>query len=114
MQCYISNNGVPCRKRRDQAQTIRAKKFQLFRKSNNINLLFALVDNHRSIGVVERLLQTLKRRLGVITIDPNNTPFKIASSVAENIKTLGISPHGVKKIRPLEAWPKRQTHYLQI
>ena len=35
MQRYISNNEVPRRLKCDQAQTIRAKKFQLFCKSNN-------------------------------------------------------------------------------
>ena len=85
MQRYISNKGLPCRLRCDQAQTFRAKNLQLFCKSNNIKLLFARMDDHRSIGVVKRLMQTLKRRLGVMKIDPNNTPFKISSSVAEKI-----------------------------
>ena len=66
-------------------------------------MLFAPVDDHRSIGVLEKLIQTLKRRLGIIKIDPNNTPFKIASSVAELIKTLRITPHEVTKIPPFEA-----------
>ena len=74
MQRYISNNGVPRRLRCDQAQTFRAKKFQLFCNSNNIKLLFAPVDDHRAIGVVERMIQTLKRRLAVMRIDKTNTP----------------------------------------
>ena len=41
MQRYISNNGVPRRLRYDQAQTLRAKKFQLFCNTNNIKFLFA-------------------------------------------------------------------------
>ena len=76
MQLYISNNEVPRRLRCDQAQTFGAKKFQLFRNTNNIKLLFAPVDNHRAIGVVERVIQTLKRRLGDMRIDPANTPYK--------------------------------------
>ena len=56
MQRYNSNNGVPRRLRCDQAQTFRAKKFQLFCNSNNIKLLFAPVDDHRAIGVVERMI----------------------------------------------------------
>ena len=59
MQRYISNNGVPRRLRCDQAQTFRAKKFQIFCRSNNIKLLFAPVDDHRAIGVVERMIQTI-------------------------------------------------------
>ena len=49
------------------------------------------------------MIQTLKRRLGVMRIDPANTPFKLALDVAEIIKTLCITPHGVTKISPFEA-----------
>ena len=55
MQIFVSNNGVTRKTRCEQAQTIRAKKFQILCKSNYLKLLFAPVDNHRSIGVVERL-----------------------------------------------------------
>ena len=40
MQRYIPNNGVPRRLRCDQAKTFRAKKFQMFCKSNSIKLFF--------------------------------------------------------------------------
>ena len=36
-------------------------------------------------------------------IDKTNTPYKLASDVAEIIKTLRITPHGVRKISPFEA-----------
>ena len=36
-------------------------------------------------------------------IDKTNTPYRIASYVAEIIKTLRITPHGVTKISPFEA-----------
>ena len=91
MQRYVSNNGVPRKLRCDQAQTFRAEKFQFFCNSNNLKLLFAPVDDNRAIGVVERMIQTLKRR------------YRLASDVAEVIKTLRITPHGVKKISPFEA-----------
>ena len=56
--------------------------------SNFINKNFLLPeDDNRSIGVVERLIQTLKRRLGVRRIDKNNTHFKLALDVAEINKT---------------------------
>ena len=110
MQRYISNNGVPRRLRCDQAQTFRAKKFYLICKSNNIKLLFAPVDDHRSIDVVKRLIQTLKRRLGVMKVVSNFTPIKIASSVAEIIKTLRITPQGVTKITPFEAYMGRKAN----
>ena len=55
MQTFVSNNGLTRKIRCDQAQTFRAKMFQNFCKSNNLKLLFAPVDDRRSIGVLERL-----------------------------------------------------------
>ena len=110
MQRCISKNGVPHRLRCDQVQIFPAKKFQLFCKSKNVKLLFSPVDEHRSIGVVERLIKTLKRRLGVMKIDSKNTPFRLASDVAEISKTLRITPHGMKKITPFEAHMGRKAN----
>ena len=85
MQRYISNNGVPrwLKIKCDQAQTFRAKKIQIFWRSNNIKLLFAPVDDHRAIGSVERMIQTIKRRLAVMKIDKSNTPYILALDVAD-------------------------------
>ena len=52
MQRYLSYNWVPRKIRNDQAQTFRAKQFQLFCHTNNIKLLFAPVDDHRAIEIV--------------------------------------------------------------
>ena len=38
-----------------------------------MKLLFAPVDDHRAIEVVERMIQTLKHRLAVMRIDKTNT-----------------------------------------
>ena len=104
MQKYISNNRVPRRLRCDQARTFRAEKnFQFFWRTNHIKLLFAPVDDHRAIGVVERMIQTIKRRLEVMKTDQSNTPYKIVIDVAEIIKTPRITPHGVTKISSFEA-----------
>ena len=40
----------------------------------------------------------------------NNTPFKLASDVAETIKTLSITPHGVTKITAFEAHMGRKAN----
>ena len=74
MQRYISNNGVLRKIRCGNAQTFRAKKFQLFCHTNNTKLLFAQVDDQRAIVVVGRMIQTLKRRLAVMRTDKTNTP----------------------------------------
>ena len=76
MQRYISYNGVPRRLKYDQAKTFRATKLQLFCNTNHNKLHFAPVDDHGAIGVAERMIQTLKRKLRVMRIDPANTPYK--------------------------------------
>ena len=103
MQRCISNNGVPRRLICDQAQTFRAKKISTFSKTSNIKLLFAPVDEHKVKGVVKRMIQILKGKLGVIRINQSNTQYKLASDVAELIKILRITPHGITNISPFEA-----------
>ena len=61
----------------------RAKVLQLFCNTNNFKLLFALVEDHRSIGVVQRMIQTVNRRLGLMRIDKNNPQSKLALVVAK-------------------------------
>ena len=110
MQRYLSINGVPRRLRCDRAQTFRTKNFQLFYSTNIIKQLFAPVDDHRAIGVAERMIQTLKRRLAVMRIDQTNTSYKLASGVAEIIKTLRVTPHSLTKISPFEAHMGRKSN----
>ena len=66
------------------------------------------MDDHRAIGLVERMIQTLKRWLAVMKVDETNTPYKLASDVAESIQSLRITPHGVTKISPFEAHMRRK------
>ena len=103
MQNHIVNQGVPRAIRCDQAQGFRAKKFLIYCKSHNIKLIFAPVDDHRAIGMVERLIRTLKSRLAIMKIDKTNRPYKLASDVAELIKTLRITPNSSTKVTPFES-----------
>ena len=54
--------------------------------------------------------QMLKRRLAVMKFDQTNTPYKLASDLAEIIKTLRITPHSVTKFSPFEAHMGRKTN----
>ena len=88
----------------------------IYCKSKNIKLIFAPVDDHRSMGMVERLIRILKTRLSIMKIDKNISPYKIASDVAELIKTLCITPHTTTKITPFEVhyWRKPNTPLTNI
>ena len=48
------------------------------------------------------MIQTIKRRFAVMKIDKSNTSYKLASDVAEIIKTQRITPHNVIKVSPFE------------
>ena len=76
-----SNTGVSQNLRCDQAQAFRVKQFQVFCNSNNLKPLFAPVNNHRSVGVIERMIPILKRRLGLLRNDLL-TSIKPPSNVA--------------------------------
>ena len=65
MQRGISNNMIPPQLRCDQAQRFRAEKISFFFcKSNYIKLLFAPVDDHRSIGGSRTLDPNTKMQVG--------------------------------------------------
>ena len=56
-------NIVPRTIRLDQAGCFTGKNFKTFCTENKITPLFAPANNHRAIGLVERLIQTIKRQL---------------------------------------------------
>ena len=72
---YIAIQGVPRSIRMDQARCQTGNIIKEFCNRNNIKIIFAPANDHRSIGLVERLIQTVKRRLGCIKLDPNQRPF---------------------------------------
>ena len=110
MQNHIVNQGIPRAIRCDQAQGFRAKKFLIYCKTNNVKLIFAPVDDHRAMGMVERLIRTLKLRLAIMKNDKSNQPYNLASDVAELIKTLRITPNASTKVTPFEAHYGRKTN----
>ena len=82
----------------------------IYCKKKNIKLIFPPVDDHRAMGMVERLIRALKTRLSVIKLVKNNQPYILASDVAELIKTLRITPHATTKITLFEAHYGRKSN----
>ena len=60
---YIYHQGVPRAIRLDQARCFTGKKFETFCSEINITPIYAPANNHRAIGFVERLIQTIKQQL---------------------------------------------------
>ena len=65
---YIQINCVPRNIRLVQARCLFGYKVKNFCKQHNINIMTAPANDHRAIGLVERLIQTIKRRLSCIEI----------------------------------------------
>ena len=70
---YIENHGIQRSIRLDQAKCLVGNQVKTFCNKNNIDLIEALVNGHRAIGLVERLIQTIKNRLACIKEEKSST-----------------------------------------
>ena len=100
---YIAIQGVPRSIRMDQARCQTGNVVEEFCNKNNIKIIFAPANDHRSIGLIERLIQTVKRRLGCINLDPNQRPFNIKQSLRQIAHELRIFRKKATNISPFEA-----------
>ena len=63
---FIHTYGVPRSLRIGQARCLIGNQVKHFCTRNNINLISAPANDHRAIGLVERLISTIKQRLACI------------------------------------------------
>ena len=70
LKSYIKFHGLPRTISCDQAHAFKSRNFEIFCNDNNIKLILAPVRDLRGTGLVERMIQTLKRRFSVLSIDP--------------------------------------------
>ena len=103
LERYCKVHGIPRSIRCDQAQAFKAKKFDIFCKNKNIRLILAPAGDHRGTGMVERLIQTIKRRLAVLDIDPNWSNTTLTNRLANIIQNIRLIPNTTTKISPFEA-----------
>ena len=71
LRSYIRNHGVPESIRTDHGSGFNSGVVKEFCKSRVIKHIFTAVGDHRSCGLVERSIQTIKRKLGTDKLDPN-------------------------------------------
>ena len=100
---YIKFHGIPRSIRCDQAQAFKAKNFEIYCKDNNIRLILAPTGDHRGTRMVERLIQTIKRRLAAINVDNNRSKETLANKISAIIENIKLIPNTTKKITPFEA-----------
>ena len=103
LEKYCKLHGIPRSIRCDLAQAFKAKEFDIFCKNKNIKLILAPAGDHRSTGMVERLIQTIKRCLAVLDIDPNWSSETLSSRLANIIENIRLIPNRTTKITPFEA-----------
>ena len=94
---YIKIHGIPRTVRCDHAHAFKAKIFEIFCKDNNIRLILALTGDHRGTGMVERLIQTIKRKLGAINVDNNWSKETLASKISAIIENIKLIPNTTTK-----------------
>ena len=103
LERYCKQHGIPQSIRCDQAKAFKAKEFEIFCKNKNIKLILAPAGDHRGTGMVERLIQTIKRRLSVLDIDPDWSNETLSSRLANIIENSRLIPNRTTKTTPFEA-----------
>ena len=76
---YIDTHGIPESIKTDQFSGFKGKAMKKF-CTENISQKFCPVGDHRGCGLVERTIQTIKRRLGVMLLDENVQSIKLCLS----------------------------------
>ena len=86
----------------DQAQAFKSKQFENFCNNNKIKkLLLAPAGVHRANGMIERLMQTIKRRLSVLINDLKWSKITLAdkntliSNITTQTSTKNLSYKGI-------------------
>ena len=99
LRSYIDTHGIPESIRSDQISGFKGKTLKKkFCTDLNIEQKFCPVGDHRGCGLVERTIQTIKRRLGVLLLEENNKSIKLClSTIKRDLrwnkqKTIQVSP----------------------
>ena len=99
---YIYNRGVPRTVRLDQARCFTGKKIETLCTENNITPIHAPANDHKAIGLVERLIQTIKRQLSCMKTQLIEN-FNLEHSLHAIIQQLRIPKQKAIDITPFEA-----------
>ena len=99
---YIYQHGAPRTIRLDQARCFTGKKFETFCTETFCTPIYAPANDHRAIGLVERLIQTIKRQLSCMKSQLNKK-FNLENSFKAIIQRLRISKQKTIDITPFEA-----------
>ena len=100
LDSYIGVHGLPHSIRTDHGSGFKNYLVQDFCSNRGIKHFLSPVGDHRGSGLVERSIQTIKRKLGVAQLDPNFKNLKDTThQILEDIRK---SNHSVLKKSPFE------------
>ena len=101
---YVENQGIFRSIRLDQAKCLLGHRVKKFCNRNNIEFIEAPVNDHRAIGLVERLIQTIKSRLACIKEEKMaNNALHVKHALKIVILQLRICKQKTIKASPFEA-----------
>ena len=98
---YIYQHGVPRTIRLDQARCFTGKKFETFCTENNVPPIYAPANDQRAIGLLERIIQTIKHQLSCMKSQLNKK-FELEESLKAIIQRLRISKQKITNTTPFE------------
>ena len=99
---YAYNHGIPRTIRLDQATYPVGKQVTNYCNENNIHILDAPVGDLRAIGLVERTIQIVKRRLSCMK-NENKETFATSIAIKQIFSDLRLTKQKTTKITPFEA-----------
>ena len=100
LQDYIFLHGIPYSIRVDHATCFTSQYFKLFCDSNNIKIIFCTVGDHRSNGLVEKLVHTVKVKL--LAISKEHHKCTLQNAVSKIIWNLRSTYQSKIKCSPFE------------
>ena len=101
---FIENHEIPRSIRLDQAKCLVANQVKTSGNKNNIDIIETPVNNHRAIGLVERLIHTIKNRFACINEEKSSAnAFHVKHALKIKIHQLRICKQRTKMISTFEA-----------
>ena len=100
LDTYRRIHGIPQSIRTDHSSGFKNDLVQQLRSSRGIRHFLSPVGDHRGSGLVERSIQTIKRKLDTAKLDPNFGNFK--ETIQQIIKHIRKSNHSVLRKSPFE------------
>ena len=104
LDMYIENHGIPRSLRLDQVKCLVGNQLKTFCNKNNIDIIEAPMNDHRAIGLVERPIQTIKKRFACFKEEKSSAnAFHVKRALKIIIHQLQFYKQRTTKISPFEA-----------